>query len=366
MNIQKFFLLIFNFSLFFEYSWGSLTLHEDEYSKIFGQSIFNISEEQSASEEGWKTIFLKKEEWKIKFLEEFGEEPWCPKQNTGKFQEMISKKDIWKKSVVFSLYSSHEELFSPPNTLKEIFSTNLFYFMGMELVEKKGLKYLEYASAKSHPDANYKLFLKLFKERTIKNDDDRNHDDMRIYLIRAAMQDHKEAIYTISNAYEGYWGRLFKKNLTLSLATCKLAASLGHKEAEFSFKIDKYLSGRFKIKSNFIKGIRKALALEKSNVFASNLIRNLNNSSKEYILYLYPKISDNEIDFLRLNIRWIPPEDRKEIRGYEEKIKTNSDLCRLPTNKEAPYFTIIKRGNHPLPTKRRQNACKIQGTRNVQ
>lgn len=213
------------------------------------------------------------------------EDVWVPTVHT------FNNRPLQQLLQPFSLNLTHSED-------EYIFLANVLYDVGTKIyTAAKNSAYLEYAASIGHAKALYKMFSIDFKNGKIA--------EAANYLFCAAAQRNPEALFTLSEAYQGFWGIGVLTDTAVARLLCQEAADLGHSEAQFRIEVATLTEGLFGDARNFQAGVRKAKELaDNHNSRAQKFIDALMRSSGDTIQERNDSVTDEDLEFLTEFLGW--------------------------------------------------------------
>jgi len=213
------------------------------------------------------------------------EDVWVPTEH------VFSNRSLQQLLQPFSLNSTHNED-------EYIFLANVLYDVETKIyAAAKNSTYLKYAASIGHAKALYKMFSIDFKNGKIA--------EAANYLFCAAAQRNPEALFTLSEAYQGFWGIGVSTDTEIAHLLCQEAATLGHHEAQFRVEVATLTEGLFGAERNFQAGVRKAKELaDNHNPRAQKFIDALMRSSGDAIQEGNESVTDEDLDFLGEFLGW--------------------------------------------------------------
>lgn len=187
--------------------------------------------------------------------------------------------------------------------MEMVFLANVLYEAGMRIYDQtSNPAYLEYAASIGHPGAQRKMFSVDFKSGKLA--------EARNYLFCSAAQGNTEALLTLSEAYQGYWGIGILRDLSIARLLCQEASDLGNPEAQFRIEVATLTEGFFDSQRNFQQGVRKAKELaDIGNQRAHEFIKGIHMSSGDALQEGNDFITYEDLDFLRSFLGWKDAED---------------------------------------------------------
>ncbi len=178
-----------------------------------------------------------------------------------------------------------------------VFLSNALYEVGHKIYDQlKDFTYLEYAASIGHVSAQLKMFFIDFKEGKL--------EGTKSYLFCSASQGDPEALLTLSEVYQGIWGK-GSRDLEIAKLLCEEASKSHNPEAQFRIEVATLTEGLFNSQRDFQKGIRKAKKLEESgNQRAKEFLSSIMKSSGDALQEGNNFITDEDLEFLRTFLKW--------------------------------------------------------------
>lgn len=219
----------------------------------------------------------------------------------------IPRSQVWYPSTHTFSDPSLQQLFLPFSSKENrythedeeyIFLANILHDVGTKVYEvAKNPAYLEYAASIGHASAQHKMFFidfRLGKTAEASN-----------YLSCAAAQRYPEALFILSEAYQGFWVIGTPTDTTIARLLCREAATLGHSEAQFRMEVTTLTESLFGAERNFQAGVRKAKELaDNNNQQSQKFINALMRSSGDTIQEGNDSVTDEDLDFLTDFLGW--------------------------------------------------------------
>jgi len=257
---------------------------------------------------------------KTKLLRNIESPPSFKLMNFKELTQGFFGENAWVPQIHAFSNSSLQELFLPYSSKLSIddgyviFHANVFYESGRKIYTMKGNSvFLERAASIGHARAQYKMFLVDFKLGKL--------EEAKNYLFCSAAQGNPEALLTLSEAYQGFWGTIAPKELNTAELLCQEAAILGNQGAKFRIEVSTFIEGFFNHKKNYQQGIRNAKALaDNNNQHALRFIGAIMESSSDALQEGNETITDKDINFLKEFLGW---EDATDEDEADEKLEAD-------------------------------------------
>ena len=179
-----------------------------------------------------------------------------------------------------------------------IFLANILYKAGNKVYEQTSNPiYLEFSASIGHIDAQYKMFSVDFKIGKL--------TEAKNYLFCSAAQGNPDALLTLSEVYQGYWGMEIPRDLQIAKLLCQEASNLGKAEAQFRIEVATLIEGFFNSQMNYQQGIIRAKELaDGGNQRAQAFIKGIMMSSGDSLQEGNDAITDEDLDFLKSFLGW--------------------------------------------------------------
>ncbi|MBM3469107.1 MAG: sel1 repeat family protein [Alphaproteobacteria bacterium] len=212
--------------------------------------------------------------------------------------------NAWMPHVHTFTDRSLQELFHPyspklPLTdVHHIFLANVLYDAGSRLYDQThNPHYLEHAASIGHSGAQYKMFFIDFDSCKL--------EAAKNYLLCSGDQGNLDALFTLSEALEGFKQIGLQKNPQLARLLCQEAANLGHPEATFTLIVATFTEGTYGSAMDFKQGIRNAKQLaDRDNQPSKRFLEAIMKSSGDALQEGNKSITTQDLNFLRTFLGW--------------------------------------------------------------
>ena len=190
-----------------------------------------------------------------------------------------------------------------PSEVHMIFLANVLYDAGSRIYKQfADFSHLEHSASIGHADAQRTMFSVDFKAGKL--------TEAVNYLFCSAAQGNPDALLTLSEVYQGYWGLGIERDLNIAKLLCQEASALGNMEAQFRIEVATLTEGMFNAERNYQQGVRTAKQLADSgNKRAKEFIEGILVSSGDALQEGNDSISYEDLDFLRQHLGWKDSED---------------------------------------------------------